>query len=78
MPTTVAMLAIDANNAMMMIFGIENRRPVAVATDVFVEILNRSSGAPTNVVDEYSVEPSPSILSGFLFVSETGGKKDFL
>lgn len=66
LPTTVAMLAIDANRAMMIIFGIENRRPVAVATDVFVVILNRSSG-PTNVVDEYSVDPS--ILNGFVFVS---------
>lgn len=64
------MLAIDANRAMMIIFGIENRRPAAVVTDVFVEILNRSSGGPTNAVDEYSVDPSPSILNGFVFASE--------
>lgn len=68
------MLAIDANKAMMIIFGIENRRPGAVATDVFVEILYRSSGGPTNVVDEYSVDTNTSILNGFVFVSENKKK----
>lgn len=63
------MLAIDANSAMMIIFGMENRRPVAVATDVFDEILYRSSGGPINDVDEYSVDPSPSMFNGCVFVT---------
>lgn len=76
LPTTVAMLAIDANRAMMIIFGIEKRRPVAKVTDELVEILNRSSGGPTNVVDEYSVDPS--ILNGFAFVSGNNKKNTLM